>query len=87
MANTKSAEKAARQATKRTAVNRQRVSRVKSHLQKVEAAIAAGNKTDAQAAYRAATPVLMRGTGQGITHKNTVARKLSRLSKRIKSLA
>jgi small subunit ribosomal protein S20 len=87
MANTKSAEKAARQARKRTAVNRQRGSRVKTHLQKVEAAIAAGNKTEAQAAYSAATPVLMRSTSQGIAHKNAVSRKLSRLSKRIKSLA
>ena len=87
MANTKSADKAARQAVKRAAVNRQRASRVKTHLQNVEAAIASGKKADAQSAFRAATPVLMRGVALGVTHKNTVARKLSRLSKRIKALA
>jgi small subunit ribosomal protein S20 len=86
MANTKSAEKAARQAVTRTVVNRQRASRIKTTLQNVEAAIASGKKADAQAAFRAATPVLMRGIAHGVTQKNTVSRKLSRLSKRIKAL-
>lgn len=87
MATTKSAAKQARQARRRTAVNRARVSRIKTFEKKVETAIAAGDKTAAQAALKAAQPELMRGVSQGVIHKNTVARKISRLSARIKALA
>jgi small subunit ribosomal protein S20 len=86
MAKTKSARKNARQAGRRTEVNRVRESRVKTYLKKVEAAIASGNKQSAQDAFKAAQPVLMRGIGQKVVHKNLVARKLSRLSARIKAL-
>jgi small subunit ribosomal protein S20 len=86
MAKTKSARKNARQAERRTAVNRARDSRVKSTMKKVEAAIASGNKQQAQEAFKVAQPVLMRGVGQKVVHKNLVARKLSRLSARIKAL-
>jgi small subunit ribosomal protein S20 len=86
MAKTKSARKNARQAVARTAVNRARDSRVKTYMKKVEVAIASGNKKQAQDAFKAAQPVLMRGVGQKVVHKNTVARKLSRLSARIKAL-
>ena len=86
MAKTKSARKNARQAERRTAVNRARDSRVKSTMKKVEAAIASGNKQQAQEAFKAAQPVLMRGVGQKVVHKNLVARKLSHLSARIKAL-
>jgi small subunit ribosomal protein S20 len=86
MAKTKSARKNARQAERRAAVNRARDSRVKTYLKKVEAAIASGNKQSAQEAFKAAQPVLMRGVGQKVVHKNMVARKLSRLSARIKAL-
>jgi len=87
MANTSSAQKAARQTARRTAVNRARVSRIRSLMKKVEEAIASGSKTDAQAAFTAAQPALMRGASHDVVHKNAVARKLSRLSKRIKALA
>ena len=86
MAKTKSARKNARQAERRTEVNRARESRVRTYLKKVEAAIASGNKQNAQEAFKAAQPVLMRGVGQKVVHKNLVARKLSRLSARIKAL-
>jgi small subunit ribosomal protein S20 len=86
MAKTKSARKNARQAERRKAVNIARESRVKTYLKKVEAAIASGNKQGAQEAFKAAQPVLMRGVGQKVVHKNMVARKLSRLSARIKAL-
>lgn len=86
MAKTKSARKNARQAVRRAAVNTARESRVKTYLKKVETAIASGNKQQAQAAFKAAQPVLMRGVGKKVVHKNTVARKLSRLSARIKAL-
>ena len=82
-----SARKAARQAIRRQAVNVSRMSTIRTHLKKVEAAIAAGNKSEAQAALKAAQPILMRGTHGGAIHKNLVARKLSRLSARIKALA
>jgi small subunit ribosomal protein S20 len=86
MAKTKSARKNARQAERRKAVNIARESRVKTYLKKVEAAIASGNKQGAQDAFKAAQPILMRGVGQKVVHKNMVARKLSRLSARIKAL-
>ena len=86
MANTSSAKKAARQAERRTVVNRTRVSRIRTIVKSVEDAIASGKKDDAQAAFKAAQPVLMKGVSHNIVHKNAVARKLSRLSKRIKAL-
>ena len=86
MANIRSAKKRARQAITRTAVNRVRKSRLHTHLRKVEEAIASGDKKAAQAAFRAAQPELMRSVHNKIVHKNAVARKLSRLSVRIKKL-
>lgn len=86
MANHKSAEKRIRQTERRTEVNRARVSRIRTFLKKVETAIASGDKSAANAAFRDAQPELMRGVSKGVLHKNTVARKLSRLSGRIKAL-
>ncbi|MBV9860176.1 MAG: 30S ribosomal protein S20 [Alphaproteobacteria bacterium] len=86
MANHKSAEKRLRQTEKRTAVNRARVSRVRTFVKKVEAAITTGDKEAAQAAFRVAQPELHRATTKGVLHKNTVARKLSRLAARINAL-
>ncbi|WP_114395455.1 30S ribosomal protein S20 [Oleisolibacter albus] len=87
MANHKSAEKRIRQTERRTEINRARVSRIRTFLKKVETAIASGDKTAATTAFREAQPELMRGAGKGVLHKNTVSRKLSRLSSRIKALA
>jgi small subunit ribosomal protein S20 len=87
MANTDSARKRIRQTEKRTARNRARKSRVRTFLRKVETAIASGDKTAAQDAFRAAQPELQRAATKGVMHDNTVARKLSRLSARIKDLS
>ena len=87
MANTDSARKRIRQIEKRTARNRARMSRVRTYLRKVDQAIASGDKGAAQEAFRAAQPELQRAATKGVLHDNTVARKLSRLSTRIKSLA
>ena len=87
MANHKSAEKRNRQTAKRTEVNRNRQSRIKTFLKKVEAAIAAGNKTQAQEALKAAQPEIMRGVSKGVYKLGTASRKVSRLSARIKKLA
>lgn len=87
MANTDSARKRIRQTEKRTARNRARKSRVRTFLRKVEQAIAAGDKGAAQEAFKAAQPEMQRAASKGVLHDNTVARKLSRLSSRIKSIA
>ena len=86
MANTASARKRIRQTEKRTVRNRARRSRVRTFLRKVEQAISGGDKTQAQDAFRAAQPELHRAVTKGVFHRNTVARKLSRLSTRIKAL-
>ncbi len=86
MANTASARKRIRQTEKRTVRNRARRSRVRTFLRKVEAAIAEGDKSVAADALKAAQPELQRAATKGVLHRNTVARKLSRLSSRIKGL-
>ena len=86
MANTKSAKKATRAAARRTEVNKNRVSRMRTFVRKVEEAIASGNQAEAAAALQAAQPELMRGAQKGILHKNTASRKVSRLAARVKSL-
>ncbi|HEV7368431.1 30S ribosomal protein S20 [Arenibaculum sp.] len=86
MANHKSAEKRIRQTERRTEINRARVSRVRTFVKKVEVAIQSGDKAAANEALRLAQPEMMRGVTKGVLHKNTVSRKLSRLSHRIKSL-
>ncbi|MCX7344420.1 MAG: 30S ribosomal protein S20 [Alphaproteobacteria bacterium] len=86
MANTKSAKKATRVATRRTEVNKNRVSRIRTQVRKVEEAIASGDRATAEAALKAAQPELMRGAQKGVMHKNTASRKVSRLSARVKAL-
>ncbi|MBV9829257.1 MAG: 30S ribosomal protein S20 [Alphaproteobacteria bacterium] len=81
-----SAEKRLRQTETRTAINRARMSRVRTFVKKVETAIASGDKTVAQTALREAQPELHRATTKGVMHRNTVARKLSRLAARINAL-
>lgn len=87
MANTKSAQKNARKAVARTAINRARMSALRTAIKKVETAIGGGKKDEAQGALRAAEPVLMKGAKNGMVHRNYVARKLSRLSARVKALS
>lgn len=87
MANTTSAKKMVRKIARRTAVNKARRSRMRTYLRKVEEAIASGSKQAADDAFKAAQPELHRAVSKGIVHKATVARKLSRLSSRIKALS
>jgi len=86
MANSPQSKKRARQNEKRFAVNKARRSRIRTYLRKVEEAIASGDKEAAMAALRTAQPELMRGVTKGVFHKNTAARKMSRLSARVKAL-
>ena len=86
MPHHKSAEKRLRQTVTRTTINRARLSRVRTFVKKVESAIESGDKTAAQSAFQLAQPELHRATTKGVLHKNTVARKLSRLAARINAL-
>jgi len=81
-----SAEKRVRQTARRTAVNKNRKSQVRSAVRKVEEALAAGDKAGAAAALKQAEPAIMRGVRKGVVHKNTAARKVSRLNARLKAL-
>ena len=86
MANTPQAKKRIRRNDKRAEINGARVSRIRSFVKKVEAALDAGDKDAAKTVLSAAQPEMARGVARGVLHKNTVARKMSRLSKRVAAL-
>ena len=86
MANTSSAKKANRAASRRAVINKNRTSLVRSTVRKVEEAISAGKKPEAEAAMKLATPQLARGAQKGIMHKNAASRKVSRLTARIRAM-
>jgi small subunit ribosomal protein S20 len=86
MANTSSAKKAVRKIARRTAINRQRRSRMRTYVRKVEEALENGDAAIATEALRAAVPVMMRAAQRGVIHKNTASRKVSRLTQRVKAL-
>ncbi len=87
MANTPQAEKRIRRNDRRAEINKARVSRIRTFVKRVESAIESGAKDAALAALAAAQPEMMRGVSKGVLHKNTVSRKISRLSKRVAALA
>lgn len=87
MANIASAQKRIRQTVKRTARNKARKSRVHGAIRKVEEALASRDKDVALAAFRAAQPELQRAVGKGVLKANTVSRKISRLSAKVKAIA
>ena len=86
MANHKSAKKRIRRNANRAEINKSRVSRIRTFIKRVEAAIASGDKGSAQAALKEAQPEIMRGVSRGVLHKNTASRKMSRLSARVKTV-
>ena len=86
MANTPQANKRIRRNAKRTDINHSRISRIRTFIKQVESAIEAGKKKDAAEALKQVQPEVARGVARGVIHKNTAARKISRLSKRIASL-
>ena len=87
MANHASSKKRIRRNARRAVVNGTRRGRVRTFIKKVELALAAGDAKQAGEALRDAQPEVQRSVAKGILHKNTAARKLSRLSARIKALA
>lgn len=86
MANSPSSQKRARQAAKRAQVNIARKSRIRTFMRRVEDAIRSGDQDAARSALKAAQPELMRGVSRGVFHKNTVSRKMSRLSARVRTM-
>ena len=86
MANTASARKRIRQIERRTERNKSRMSRMRTFIKKVEMAVASGDKDAATVALREAQPEMQRAVGKGVVPKNTISRKISRLSARVKSL-
>lgn len=86
MAHHQSAKKRIRRNARRTEINGARMSRIRTHIKKVETAIAAGDKKTAEEAFKATQPEIHRGVLKGILHRNTAARRLSGLNARIKAL-
>jgi small subunit ribosomal protein S20 len=86
MANTTSAKKAARKIARRTTVNIARRSRMRSIVRKVEEAIAGGDAKLAKDALSNAEPVIARAAQQGVIHRNTASRTVSRLAARVRKL-
>ncbi|MFL6729638.1 MAG: 30S ribosomal protein S20 [Sphingomicrobium sp.] len=86
MANTPQAKKRIRRNANRAVINHARISRIRTFIKAVESAIATGKKADAAEALKMAQPELARGVARGVIHKNTAARRISRLSKRVASL-
>ena len=86
MANSPQSKKRARQNDRNRLVNKNRRSRIRTFIRKVEEAIAGGDKESALVALRSAQPELMRGVSKGIFHKNTAARKMARLAVRVNAI-
>ncbi|OYX34502.1 MAG: 30S ribosomal protein S20 [Caulobacterales bacterium 32-69-10] len=83
MANTPGSKKAIRKIERRTEVNKARRSRVRTYLRKFEEALTGGDAEAAKAAFIVAQSELMRAVSKGVVHKNTGARKVSRLAARL----
>jgi small subunit ribosomal protein S20 len=86
MANTPQAKKRIRRNATRGTINHSRVSRIRTFVKAVELAIESGKKKEAAEALKQVQPEIARGVARGVIHKNTAARKFSRLSKRVASL-
>ncbi|HSR00819.1 MAG TPA: 30S ribosomal protein S20 [Sphingomicrobium sp.] len=86
MANTPQAKKRIRRNANRAEINHSRISRIRTFIKQVELALASGKKADAAEALKKVQPEMARGVARGVIHKNTAARKISRLSKRVAAL-
>ena len=86
MANTPQAKKRIRRNTRRTEINGARVSRIRTFVKQLESALEAGDKDQAREAMKKVQPEIARGVSKGVVHKNTAARKISRLTKRVAAL-
>ena len=86
MANSPQAKKRIRSSEARTLVNKNRRSRIRTFVKKVEGALEAGDKSAAEVALKEAQPELQRGVTKGLVHKKTAARKISRLAQQVNKL-
>jgi small subunit ribosomal protein S20 len=86
MANHKSAKTRIRRNDRRAVINGNRMARIRTFVKKVFVAIDSGDAKEADEALRLAQPELQRGASKGVLNKKTVARKMSRMSARIKAL-
>jgi len=86
MAHSKSAKQRIRRNERARVVNKNRVSRIRTFIKKIETAIQGGDAESAAEALKKAQPEIQRGVTKGILHKNTAARKISRLNKQIRNL-
>lgn len=87
MANSPQAKKRIRRNDRRTVINTNRLSRIRTYVKKVEAAVEAGDKSGAAEAFKTAKSEIAKGANKGVYHKNTASRKISRLETRINSIA
>ena len=86
MANTRSAKKMTRKIERRTALNKGRRTRMRTFIRKLNEAVAAGDSTEARTALRTAESEVMKAVSNGVIHKNTGSRTVSRLSARVKAM-
>ena len=86
MPNKESAKKRLRQTAKKTLENKNRKTRIKTHIKRVEEAIVSGELKVANTALKEAQSEIMRGVSKGVLQKNSASRKVSRLNARVKSL-
>ncbi len=86
MANHKSAKTRIRRNERRAVINGNRISRIRTFIKKVMVAVEGGDAAQAETALRQAQPEIQRGVAKGIMHKKTAARKISRLSARVKAI-
>ncbi|HTH27857.1 MAG TPA: 30S ribosomal protein S20 [Sphingobium sp.] len=87
MANTPQAKKRIRRNARRAEINGARISRIRTLVKKVEAALESGDKAAAQSALSVVQPELARGVARGVLHQNTASRKFGRLTKKVQALA
>jgi small subunit ribosomal protein S20 len=86
MANNPGAKKAIRKIARRTEVNKSRRSRVRTFLRRFDEAVAAGDPGAARDAFVTAQSEIMRAVSKGVVHRNTSARKVSRLHRQLKKM-
>ena len=86
MPNKVSAKKRLRQTIKKTTENKNRKTRIKTFVKKVEQAVTQGDQDSANGALRTAQSEIMRGVSKGVLHKNSASRKISRLNAKVKGL-
>jgi small subunit ribosomal protein S20 len=86
MPNKDSAKKRLRQTVKKTTENKNRKTRIKTFIKRVDQAISSGDQKVANSALKSAESEMMRGVSKGVLHKNSASRKVSRLNTKIKSL-